>query len=349
MLVHTTITSNLFTTMSAFAIYIPCIYKNITEEMVAQTFYRKKIGSVRHVELVHHNDKYNRAHVFFESMYPFGEGAEKMRQVDAGETVKLQYSRNQHVFWLLVKNRREYDGVSKKGWYDVEAENAKKEAAALQETDLSTTPVCVEHVDDISDINPEDPDAFGLVSVDYVRSLEIELARMRARCDNIQYNLPHMTPIEEYLAELRNDNCNMRMKYAEMQRIKLPVNQHMVPPILENISNYQGFSPEFEAVLCREVERFRKDNETLGQNINVLSCLPNTSIDDSQSIDTSYATDDEIVDSLANGLDQLHLPPSPITIPRPALTRTNTGLGAGYISRYQLENNIPDCDGVIHK
>ena len=126
-LVHQpTVTSNQITTaMSEFALYIPCVYKNINEEMIAQTFYRKKIGSVRHVDIVPHNDKYNRAHVFFESMYPFGQGAEQISQVANGETVKLQYSRNQHVFWLLMKNRREYDGVSKKGWYDVEAENAK--------------------------------------------------------------------------------------------------------------------------------------------------------------------------------------------------------------------------------
>jgi len=314
--------------MSAFALYIPCMYKNITEEMVAQTFYRKKIGSVRHVDLVYHNDKYNRAHVFFESMYPFGDGAEKMRQVDAGETVKLQYSRNPHVFWLLMKNRREYDGVSKKGWYDVEAENAKKEAAAaaaMQETDISTTPLCVEHEDDmLSDIHVEDPDSFGLVSTDYVQSLELELARMRARCDNIQHNNHPFTPLEEYMLELRRDNYNIRCKYTDMKRIKLPVNGDRTPPILEHIPDYNenGCSSEFEQMICMEIERIRSENEKINTNINVLACLPNTTVTDSSNNDN---TSEEIIDTLSNSLGQLHLPPSPITIPH-----TNTSSENAY-------------------
>ena len=118
-------------TMSALALYIPCVYKNITEEMIAQTFYRLKVGSVLHVELVPHTEKYNKAHVFFESLYPFGKGADQIQQVNNGETVKLQYSKSEHVFWLLMLNNREYDGVSRKGWYDVELEEKKKADAEI--------------------------------------------------------------------------------------------------------------------------------------------------------------------------------------------------------------------------
>lgn len=333
-LLHQTIVSSnqLTTTMSEFAIYIPCVYKNITEEMIAQTFYRKKIGSVRHVDLVSHNDKYNRAHVFFESMYPFGQGAAQMEQVANGETVKLQYSRNQHVFWILMKNHRKYDGVSKKGWYDPEQDNKKvpeeKEIgpylqAAMKMQDNDTTEPsweCMEpsmepvklsrssvmpiqttnlEEDSLEMEGVEDNDAFGLVSTDYVSSLETELARVRMQRDEALYNKLPMTPFEEHLIELRRENVNMRYRYDELSRVKLLPVDDGHSSILCQFSDYEGSSQEYYEMVCREIDRFRKDNEALNQNINVLSCMPN-----SNAIRPSNPV-----------FDQLHRPPSPITAP----------------------------------
>jgi hypothetical protein len=357
-LVHQpTVTSNqITTTMSEFALYIPCVYKNITEEMIAQTFYRKKIGSVRHVDIVPHNDKYNRAHVFFESMYPFGQGAEQISQVANGETVKLQYSRNQHVFWLLMKNRREYDGVSKKGWYDVEAENAKKEAAAgarvgggicegsqpmfvgsqYDTDDLSVMhPQVEKETNEMdNDMDNEDPESFGLVSVDYVQSLETELARMRMQCGEAERVLPPITPLEEYLFQIRSDNYHLRWKYYDMCRAKLPVEGNTTPPVIEQVSEYDGCSTEFEHVVRNEIERLRKDNETLNQNVNVLSCIPTTS---------SYVP--EHMNAMTEPMDQLHLPPSPINVPVPPGINVARGFAAE--PHHDIEAGIPQCDCPI--
>ena len=353
------VTSNQITiTMSAFALYIPCVYKNITEEMIAQTFYRKKIGSVQHVEIVQHNEKYNRAHVFFESMYPFGQGAEQMNQISAGETVKLQYSRNQHVFWILMKNRREYDGVSKKGWYDVEAENAKKEAAAAAETaytedthakhtmfigsqydtdDLSDMHNQAEkEMDDDMDTNPdnEDPESFGLVSVDYVQSLETELAHMRMQFGEAERALPPITPLEEYLFQMRRDNYHLRWKYYDMCRAKLPVEGNTTPPVMEQVSEYDGCSTEFEHVVRSEIERMRKDNEVLSQNVNVLSCIPTTS---------TYVP--EHMNARTEPMEQLHLPPSPINMPPPPGIHVATDFAAE--PNHDIEAGIHQCDCPI--
>ncbi len=356
-----TVTSNQITiTMSEFALYIPCVYKNITEEMIAQTFYRKKIGSVRHVDIVPHNEKYNRAHVFFESMYPFGQGADQMSQVANGETVKLQYSRNQHVFWILMKNRREYDGVSKKGWYDVEAENAKKEAAAVETAYKEDThakhPMFIGSqydTDDLSDmhhqmekeinemdddmdtnLDNEDPESFGLVSVDYVQSLETELARMRMQCGEAERALPPITPLEEYLFQIRRDNYHLRWKYYDMCRAKLPVEGNTTPPVMEQVSEYDGCSTEFDHVVRSEIERLRNDNEILSQNVNVLSCIPTTS---------TYVP--EHMNAMTEPIDRLHLPPSPISVPVPPGINVAHGFAAEPL--HDLEAGIQQCDCPI--
>jgi len=347
--------------MSEFALYIPCVYKNITEEMIAQTFYRKKIGSVRHVDLVSHNDKYNRAHVFFESMYPFGQGAAQMEQVANGETVKLQYSRNQHVFWILMKNHRKYDGFSKKGWYDPEQDNKKipeeKEIgrylqAAQKMQDHSTTetpwecmepsmepvklsrssvmPIQINSEEDSLEMEGvEDNDAFGLVSSDYVSSLETELARMRMQRDEALHNSSHMTPFEEHLITLRRDNINMRYRYDELSRVKLPFDDDR-SPILCQFSDYEGSSNEYYGMVCHEIDRIRKDNEAIHQNINVLSCMPNSN--------TNRPSN--------HVLDQLHRPPSPITTP-PEVEYNLRGFAADMEQSHAIDVCVPDCDCPI--
>lgn len=395
MLLHITIvTSNqITTTMSAFAIYIPCVYKNITQEMIAQTFYRKKIGSVRHVELVPHNEKYNRAHVFFESMYPFGQGAEQMEKIANGETVKLQYSRNQHVFWILTKNlHRQYDGFSTDGWYDPEQEDNKKESevkekgaylqaahrnqnrkhdevvreidtmgycAEIMSCDPTSTPwgYCMEQepstepikksrssvmplhdkleIVNLDDEDDEDDDAFGLVSVDYVRSLEIELARMRMQCDEALHNRPPMSPMEEHLVELRSENFNMRYRYDELCRVKLPFDDELCRPVLYQVSDYEGSSPEYDQMVCREIDRLRRDNEVLNQNTNVLSCMPNSN--------ANRPSNPVANENMMNDVfDQLHRPPSPITTP-PGLDHNLRGFATD-MENPNVEVSIPDCD-----
>jgi hypothetical protein len=368
LLVHQpTVTSNQITiiptTMSEFALYIPCVYKNITEEMIAQTFYRKKIGSVRHVELIPNNNKYNRANVFFESMYPFGQGAEQMKQIANGETVKLQYSRNQHVFWILMKNRLEYDGHSKKGWYDVDAENAKKEnendvkekGAYLQAVqdgrqevlpiitnvghgdctqDYVATPTPQHDAPEISELGDEDPASFGLVSVDYVRSLEFELSRMHMQHNAVENYSFTMTPLEEYLCQMRRDNYHLRNKYNDMCSAKLPVEGNTPPPVTEQVSEYDGCSAEYDHVVRSEIERLCKDNEVLNQNVNVLSCIPTIS---------TYIPDN--INTITDMIDRLHLHPSQTNVPLPPGLQVATGFAAE--PHHDIEAGIPQCDCPI--
>ena len=350
--------------MSAFALYIPCVYRNITEEMIAQTFYRKKIGSVRHVDLVPYNDKYNRAHVFFESMYPFGKGAEQMEQIANGETVKLQYSRNQHVFWIMMKNNREYDGVSRKGWYDpaqdeeknekqdvgeyvqaLKKQNVKqdiKRSSAYDEWDETMEPtkksrngIMPIHTN-LEVVNPEivkdyDNGEFGLVSTDYVQSLELELARVRMQRDEALHRL---SPIEEHLFDLHRDNLILRKKYDQLCNIKLPVDNHIVEqPNLIQFSDYEGPSSEYEKIICSEIDRIRGDNESINQNINMLSRMPNSSI-----IRPNNPVANECIKN--DIFNQLHRPPSPITAPPvtiPSLTADTKDYNVC----------VPDCDSSI--
>lgn len=394
MLLHlTTVTSNQITTtttMSAFAIYIPCVYKNITHEMIAQTFYRKKIGSVRHVELVPHNEKYNRAHVFFESMYPFGQGAEQMEKIANGETVKLQYSRNQHVFWILMKNlHRKYDGVSTDGWYDPEQDKENtEENHNKEEKDTDSYLQAVhrsqkrEHEDDIvrqlaamgksaegmssdptstlwgycmepstepikksrSSVMPiqdmeegeEDDDAFGLVSADYVRSIETELARVRMQRDEALYNRSHITPFEEHFMELRRDNLRLRDRYDELCQVKLPFDDdNLCRPVLYQVSDHTGCYDEYNDMVYREIDRLRRDNEILNQNTNVLSCMPNSSANRP----SNPVANENMMNDV---LDQLCRPPSPVTIPS-GVEHNLRGFAAD-MEPHTLDVCIPDCD-----
>lgn len=191
--------------MSAFAIYIPSVYNNITAAMVAATFYRMKIGSVKHVEFIKVSEKHNRAYVFFESMYPFGKGAEMMTDVAEGKPVKLHYSNNEHVFWVMLKCNRQYDGVSKNGWFDPELnENVKDEKPKSDQ----------EYTEEQKSFVPEP--AFDLVSSDYALVLEQQLSQLRNENMHLRQNahqmFHHMNHLQSQVNQSRHhiqDNHNM--------------------------------------------------------------------------------------------------------------------------------------------
>jgi hypothetical protein len=297
--------------MSALALYIPCVYKNITEEMIAQTFYRLKVGSVLHVELVPHTEKYNKAHVFFESLYPFGKGADQIQQVNNGETVKLQYSKSEHVFWLLMLNNREYDGVSRKGWYDVESEEKKKAdaeiAAIVANVNAVNTQESVQDQDQDQDQpivqyfaqENEESESFGLVSCDYAQSLETEIARLQAELRNAndiitenQRPLQDTDPTENQMLSLRRENYALRWGYDNMYHIKMPPSPTMPPPVLERVSPYAGGSMEYGTVVYDEIARITRDNITLLENINVLSCMPDSVMREETGVVSDYDYDE---------------------------------------------------------
>ena len=83
-------------------------------------------------------------------------------------------------------------------------------------------------------------------------------------------------------------------------------------------------------MVCREIERIRKDNEAIYQNINVLSCMPNSN--------TNRPSNPVF--------DQLHRPPSPITAP-PGIEPNMNGFGPDPDEDMEATNIdvcVPECD-----
>ena len=101
--------------MSAFSIYIPSVYPNITEEMISNTFHRMEVGKVKHIELVRQNNKPSKAYVFFDTIYDTEIAKNVTETLRRGETSKLSYAKSEHVFWILLQSRRDYDGTSNVG------------------------------------------------------------------------------------------------------------------------------------------------------------------------------------------------------------------------------------------
>lgn len=151
--------------MSAFSIYIPSVYPNITEEMISHTFNRMDVGRVKHVELVSQNNKSNKAYVFFDSLYHSDLAMSIFDTLSKNRTAKLSYARNEHVFWILLSCRREYDGVSNKGEY-VDLSFTEEEIAFMES--------CL-------------PDS-SYVDTDYAELLESELEKLRNAHATLQYN-----------------------------------------------------------------------------------------------------------------------------------------------------------------
>ena len=55
--------------MSAFSLFIPSVYKNITANMISETFHRMDVGKVKHIDLVSKNKNQNKAYVYFDALY----------------------------------------------------------------------------------------------------------------------------------------------------------------------------------------------------------------------------------------------------------------------------------------
>ena len=125
--------------MSSFVIYIPSVYANISESTISKTFHSMKIGNVKHVELIGNaTGKSNSAHVYFSEMYDteISHGIQSTI-IDDGKHVKMIYTDNEHVFWILMKSHNNYDGFSNIGEYVKKAKkrnNAKKEKKVVELT-----------------------------------------------------------------------------------------------------------------------------------------------------------------------------------------------------------------------
>jgi len=123
------------------------------------------VGRVKHVELVSQNKKSNKAYVFFEALYQSDLAMSICDTLSQNRSAKLTYARNEHVFWVLLSCRREYDGVSSNGEY----------------IDLSFTEEEIAFVESCLDDN-------SYVGSDYAELLETALENERNANATLQYN-----------------------------------------------------------------------------------------------------------------------------------------------------------------
>lgn len=155
--------------MSAYSIYIPSVYPNITEEMISNTFHRMDVGKVKHIELVRQNNKPSKAYVFFDTMYDTESANSITETLSRGETSKLSYAKSEHVFWILLQSRRVYDGVSSVGEFvpSADANDFTEEEIAFMENHMAD---------------------FSLVDASYAHALETEVTTLRNQVAQLQMN-----------------------------------------------------------------------------------------------------------------------------------------------------------------
>ena len=152
--------------MSAFSVFIPSVYANITAPMISETFHRMNVGRVKHIEFVPQNSnngrvRQNKAYVFFDALYQSDFAMEIYNNVSNNITSKLPYGRSEHVFWVLLNSKRQYDGSSNNGEY-VEPEFTEEEIAFMEE-----------------ELDRQDREDMSLVSADYANTLEQEIFKLR--------------------------------------------------------------------------------------------------------------------------------------------------------------------------
>lgn len=157
--------------MSAFSVFIPSVYKNITANMISETFHRMDVGKVKHIDLVSKNKNQNKAYVYFDALYQSELAMSIYSEVKDENSSKLQYGKSEHVYWILLQNRNLYDGVSCVGEY-IEPEFTEEELAFMEN-----------HL--AKELNIE---SFDVLDMNYVRSIEQELANARNAIAQLQFS-----------------------------------------------------------------------------------------------------------------------------------------------------------------
>lgn len=169
------------------SLFIPSVYSNIREKDIAKTFRRMKIGKVNHVELVpqKRNDgktKQNRAFVYFDYFFDTKESDDMCKDLEENESSKLFYSKNAHVFWVLIKNR------GGNGYKDMSSLKTIEDDGpmTLSELDVSSITSSIDEdaefekfVKSIEDLHYDDADTMQFVSSDYAAQLENQIYVLR--------------------------------------------------------------------------------------------------------------------------------------------------------------------------
>lgn len=180
--------------MSAFSLYIPSVYANITAPMISETFHRMNIGRVKHIELVPQNSKngplQNKAYVFFDALYQSERAMNIYDSINNNVAIKLLYGRSEHVFWVLLNSKRLYDGFSNNGEY-VEPDFTEEEIAFIEQ-ELERQEYQDKNFDN------------SIVNVEYANTLEKEIYKLRNL--NAQIHSGYITIFNSY--QKLNDKMN---------------------------------------------------------------------------------------------------------------------------------------------
>ena len=189
--------------MSAYSLYIPGVYSNITEVMIKDTFRRMDIGKVNRVILTAQSvKKHNKAYVYFDELYTTSTVTNMLEEIKNGSS-KLFYARTPHVYWVLLENRRPI----REDEFNTEEEEEE-----------------FEEVDEGEPLFTEEEEAFvpiedtSLVSADYAARLEYELAALRDQNAQLQHNACVMfTYYNQSLAS--NKALNDQLEHLQQQKV----------------------------------------------------------------------------------------------------------------------------------
>ena len=94
-----------------YSIYIPRVFKGITQEQIRGTFYGQSIGKVGRVDLLKvYNEKnnwvYNKAFVHFDEWFSTSQATDLKSAIESGKgNAKLDYETNR--YWMLLPNASE--------------------------------------------------------------------------------------------------------------------------------------------------------------------------------------------------------------------------------------------------
>lgn len=183
--------------MSAYSLYIPGVYANITEAMIKNTFERMKIGKVNRAILTSQSsNKHNKAYVYFDELYTTSTVSNMLDEIKNGSS-KLFYARTPHVYWVLLENRRPIGA---------DELNTEKQEEVVVEEPLFTE-------EEEAFVPEEDT---SLVSSDYAAQLEYEVAALRNQNAQLQYNSGVMF---EHYNQLLVSNTAMNDQLAKWRHL----------------------------------------------------------------------------------------------------------------------------------
>ena len=171
------------------SLFIPSVYSNIREKDIAKTFRRMKIGKVNHVELVPQKrgdgkTKQNRAFIYFDYLFESKEAEDMISDLEKNDSSKLFYSKNTHVFWVLIKNR------GGNGYKDMSSLKVIEDSGPMTLSELDVSSITsededaefdkfVESMENLQYDDACDPNTMQFVSSDYAEQLENQLYMLR--------------------------------------------------------------------------------------------------------------------------------------------------------------------------